>query len=249
MLTGESTPASRQSGDEVFGATVNQEDRLEVEVRHVGPNPALARTVKLVAEASLASRSVQLATTPPLRRLTVSVSNYPGPMSAISDRNQEQLIKRIQGDPRIGGGKVVAATALMRVSIFVMMGAGVLGLIAGQVLIGDGILQVFAGMLLGYGAYLFILMRTMSEPRVIGVMAVLTEKKLLLLGSRRAGVVGDWKHDEIESLKLTRKGNILVMAKVAITPVGAKPISFFSSNRRLGQRLVEQFEEIHPGGS
>lgn len=170
-------------------------------------------------------------------------------MSSISDRNQEILVERIQGDPRIGGGKVLAATALMRVSIFALMSAGVLGLIAGQVLLGDGILQVFAGMLLGYGAYLFVLMRMMGEPRVIGVMAVITDTRLVLLGSRKAGVVGDWKHDEIESFKLTRKGNILVMAKVAITPVGGDPMSFFASNRRLGHKLVEQFEEIRPSGT
>ncbi len=59
MLTGESRPALRTVGDEVFGATVNQEGRLEVEVTSVGPNTALARIVKLVEEAQASKAPVQ----------------------------------------------------------------------------------------------------------------------------------------------------------------------------------------------
>jgi heavy metal translocating P-type ATPase len=59
MLTGESMPADRQAGDEVFGATVNQQGRLEVEVRHVGSNTALARIVKLVEDAQATKAPVQ----------------------------------------------------------------------------------------------------------------------------------------------------------------------------------------------
>ena len=59
MLTGESHPVLRTVGDEVFGATVNQEGRLEVEVTNVGPNTALARIVKLVEEAQASKAPVQ----------------------------------------------------------------------------------------------------------------------------------------------------------------------------------------------
>ncbi len=59
MLTGESRPVLRTVGDEVFGATVNQEGRLEVEVTKVGPNTALARIVKLVEDAQASKAPVQ----------------------------------------------------------------------------------------------------------------------------------------------------------------------------------------------
>lgn len=59
MLTGESMPVSRNVGDEVFGATVNQEGRLEIEVRYVGPNTALAQIVKLVEDAQATKAPVQ----------------------------------------------------------------------------------------------------------------------------------------------------------------------------------------------
>ena len=59
MLTGESVPASRTVGDEVFGATVNQQGRLEIEVNKVGPNTALAQIVKLVEDAQATKAPVQ----------------------------------------------------------------------------------------------------------------------------------------------------------------------------------------------
>jgi len=44
MLTGESMPVDRETGDEVFGATVNQQGRIEVEVtRAEVPASELAR--------------------------------------------------------------------------------------------------------------------------------------------------------------------------------------------------------------
>lgn len=66
MLTGESKPVSKARGDEVFGATVNQEGRLEIEVREVGPNTALSRIVRQVQEAQ--------ATKAPAQRLADRVS-------------------------------------------------------------------------------------------------------------------------------------------------------------------------------
>ncbi len=59
MLTGESIPVDRQVGDEVFGATVNQQGRLEIEVTNVGPNTALAQIVKLVEDAQASKAPVQ----------------------------------------------------------------------------------------------------------------------------------------------------------------------------------------------
>jgi cation transport ATPase len=59
MLTGESQPVERQVGDEVFGATVNQQGRLEVEVTNVGPNTALAQIVRLVEDAQATKAPVQ----------------------------------------------------------------------------------------------------------------------------------------------------------------------------------------------
>ncbi len=59
MLTGESLPVDRQVGDDVFGATVNQQGRLEVEVRQIGPNTALAQIVRLVEDAQATKAPVQ----------------------------------------------------------------------------------------------------------------------------------------------------------------------------------------------
>ncbi len=59
MLTGESKPIDKGPGDEVFGATINQQGRLEVEVTKVGGNTALAQIVRLVEEAQASKAPVQ----------------------------------------------------------------------------------------------------------------------------------------------------------------------------------------------
>ncbi|MBT8213679.1 MAG: copper-translocating P-type ATPase, partial [Acidimicrobiia bacterium] len=59
MLTGESMPIDHEPGDRVFGATVNQQGRIEVEVTHVGPNTALAQIVRLVEDAQATKAPVQ----------------------------------------------------------------------------------------------------------------------------------------------------------------------------------------------
>ncbi len=59
MLTGESVPVDRVPGDEVFGATINQQGRLEIEVSRVGPNTALSQIVRLVEEAQATKAPVQ----------------------------------------------------------------------------------------------------------------------------------------------------------------------------------------------
>lgn len=170
-------------------------------------------------------------------------------MSSIADRNRDLLIQRIQNDPRVAGDTVLAATALMRVSIFMMMGSGVIGLVAAQLILGEGMIQFVTGMTLGYLIYFGYLAKTMGQPRVLGVMAVLTDKKIVLLGSRKTGVVGEWPVAEIESLDLVRKGNLLVMGKLALTPIGDDRMTFFTSNRRLGREFVERFHELRRRGA
>lgn len=59
MLTGESVPSTKEPGSDVFGATVNQQGRLEIEVREVGPNTALSQIMKLVADAQATKAPVQ----------------------------------------------------------------------------------------------------------------------------------------------------------------------------------------------
>ena len=66
MLTGESTPVDKTTGDEVFGATVNQQGRIEIEVARIGSDTTLAQIVRLVEDAQ--------ATKAPVQRLADQVS-------------------------------------------------------------------------------------------------------------------------------------------------------------------------------
>ncbi|RME80218.1 MAG: copper-translocating P-type ATPase [Caldilineae bacterium] len=50
MATGESMPVTKRPGDEVIGATVNQEGLLKVEATRVGKDTFLAQVIKLVEE-------------------------------------------------------------------------------------------------------------------------------------------------------------------------------------------------------
>jgi len=59
MLTGESAAVDKVVGDDVFGATINQQGRLEIEVTRLGGNTALAQIVKLVEEAQASKAPVQ----------------------------------------------------------------------------------------------------------------------------------------------------------------------------------------------
>jgi cation transport ATPase len=59
MLTGESVPVTKEFGSDVFGATVNQQGRLEIEVREVGPNTALSQIMRLVQDAQATKAPVQ----------------------------------------------------------------------------------------------------------------------------------------------------------------------------------------------
>ena len=59
MLTGESVPVDKEPGDEVFGATINQQGRLIVEARRIGADTALAQIVRLVEDAQASKAPVQ----------------------------------------------------------------------------------------------------------------------------------------------------------------------------------------------
>ena len=60
----------------------------------------------------------------------------------------------------------------------------------------------------------------------------------------RVGIAGKWNLKEIENIELMRKGNILVMGKIAIKPVGADALRFFLSNRGMGLHFVERYQEL-----
>jgi Cu+-exporting ATPase len=51
MATGESMPVNKQPGDEVIGATVNQEGLLKVQATRIGKDTFLSQVIKLVEEA------------------------------------------------------------------------------------------------------------------------------------------------------------------------------------------------------
>ena len=59
MLTGESIPIDKIPGDEVLGATVNQQGRLIVEATSIGADTALAQIVRLVETAQATKAPVQ----------------------------------------------------------------------------------------------------------------------------------------------------------------------------------------------
>jgi cation-transporting ATPase V/Cu+-exporting ATPase len=59
MLTGESLPVDKSSGDEVFGATVNQGGRLVLRATAVGADTALAGIVRMVEQAQGSKAPIQ----------------------------------------------------------------------------------------------------------------------------------------------------------------------------------------------
>jgi len=60
MATGESMPVNKRSGDEVIGATVNQDGLLKVQATRVGKDTFLAQVVRLVEEAQGTKVPVQV---------------------------------------------------------------------------------------------------------------------------------------------------------------------------------------------
>jgi Cu+-exporting ATPase len=59
MLTGESMPAGKASGDDVFGATINLTGAFQMQATKVGQDTTLAQIVKMVAEAQVNKAPIQ----------------------------------------------------------------------------------------------------------------------------------------------------------------------------------------------
>ncbi len=59
MLTGESMPVTKKIGDEVFGATLNQNGSLQIRVLKVGNDTVLAQIIKMVEEAQGSKAPIQ----------------------------------------------------------------------------------------------------------------------------------------------------------------------------------------------
>lgn len=170
-------------------------------------------------------------------------------MGSISDRNRRLMVERVQGDPRLEGAKVRAATAVMRVSIAVTVLTGILGAIVAQVVFGEGGIQFGIGMAVGYACYFGYLALRMKEPRVIGAMAVLTDRKVVLLGSRKAGIVGEWTIKSLENVEMIRKGNLFMMGKIAITPKNGDRLTFLTPNRRIATGFADAYHQSRGSGS
>jgi len=51
MITGESVPVQKKTGDAVIGATINQTGSLKISAEKIGNETMLAQIIKLVQEA------------------------------------------------------------------------------------------------------------------------------------------------------------------------------------------------------
>jgi hypothetical protein len=165
-------------------------------------------------------------------------------MSSLADRNREAVINQLKGDERIGNDQVLSVAPMMRVSVMLLVVSGIIGVFVFQAIFGVGGLQFGAGLLLGYAAYVVVALRTMGKPRIIGAMGVLTNRRLLLLGSRKVGVAAEWKLADLEDIELNRKGNLLVMGKIAIVPKDGNVLRFYLSNRKMGAHFMDAYREL-----
>ncbi len=59
MLTGESMPVAKKTGDQVFGATINKTGMLRFEATKVGKDTVLAQIIRLVQEAQASKAPIQ----------------------------------------------------------------------------------------------------------------------------------------------------------------------------------------------
>jgi P-type Cu+ transporter len=59
MLTGESLPAEKKTGDEVFGGTINQDGVIRIKITQIGEDTVLAQVIKTVEEAQGSKAPIQ----------------------------------------------------------------------------------------------------------------------------------------------------------------------------------------------
>lgn len=165
-------------------------------------------------------------------------------MSSFADRNREAVINQLQDDERIGGDTILSVAPLMRVSVMLLVISGIVGVLVFQIIFGFGGLQFGIGLVLGYVAYVLVALRTMGTPRVIGAMGVLTDRRLMLLGSKRVGIAGEWNLSDLDSIELTRRGNLLVMGKIKVVPREDNAMNFYLSNRGMGVHFMDAYREL-----
>jgi hypothetical protein len=168
-------------------------------------------------------------------------------MASFADRSRQAYIEQLQKDPRIGEDTITSIVPVMRVSVMMLVFAGLIGVVGVQAWLGFGGFQFLLGMAVGYLAYGAYVLGTMEPPRFIGAMAVLTERRLLLLGSKRVGVAAEWELSAIEEITQLRKGNLLIVGKIAIKPTGSDPLRFFASNPAMGRHFMEQYRKQRGG--
>jgi P-type Cu+ transporter len=82
MLTGESIPVSKKTGDEVFGATINKTGAFQFRATKVGKDTALQQIVRLVQDAQ--------GSKPPIAKLADTISGIFTPI-VICDRDCDRL--------------------------------------------------------------------------------------------------------------------------------------------------------------
>ncbi len=123
MLTGESVPVEKGEGDEVIGATVNQNGVLLVEATNVGSETAIQRIVERVKEAQ--SRQ------PEIQRLVDTVSAYFVPAvivnaivwallwAVFSDQLYAVVTALPLWEP-VGGGPVLGGVPVLEFSVVVL---------------------------------------------------------------------------------------------------------------------------------
>jgi Cu+-exporting ATPase len=59
MLTGESIPVDKKAGDEVFGATINENGNLKIEVTKAAEDTVLSRIIQMVEQAQMSKAPIQ----------------------------------------------------------------------------------------------------------------------------------------------------------------------------------------------